>query len=74
MLRSGNKDDEDTAADEFRRRLEQQYLDFPTSLLKFESAVHAYQAEAMVWLHGIFIVSCMIANRNLLHQSSSDVL
>lgn len=39
--------------------LEDYYLSFPSHLLEFSSLTHSYQAEAMIWLHGIFIISCM---------------
>jgi hypothetical protein len=39
--------------------LEDYYLSFPSHLLEFSSLTHPYQAEAMIWLHGIFIISCM---------------
>ncbi|KAF5228926.1 hypothetical protein FAUST_10725 [Fusarium austroamericanum] len=40
-----------------RDALELYYLSFPTSLLEYESLKYTYQAEAMVWFHGIFILT-----------------
>ncbi|KAJ0415412.1 hypothetical protein BJY00DRAFT_293540 [Aspergillus carlsbadensis] len=41
---------------EAKRRLETFFFDFPEDLLKFGSAKYAYQLEAMVWHHGLFLV------------------
>lgn len=46
-------------AEEIRDDLEDYYLQFPQHLLEFSSLTRAYHAEAMIWLHGIFIISCI---------------
>lgn len=38
--------------------LEEYFLNFPTQLLAYSSLNFAYEAEAMVWFHGIYIVLC----------------
>ena len=38
--------------------LEEYFLNFPTDLLDYASLNFAYEAEAMVWFHGIYIVQC----------------
>ncbi|UPL02496.1 hypothetical protein LCI18_013430 [Fusarium solani-melongenae] len=40
-----------------RDSLELFYLDFPPELLEFSSAKSPYQIEAMIWFHGIFILT-----------------
>lgn len=40
-----------------RDSLELFYLEFPPTLLEFASLAHPYQAESMVWVHGIFILT-----------------
>ncbi|KAH7127293.1 hypothetical protein EDB81DRAFT_140803 [Dactylonectria macrodidyma] len=42
---------------QLRSSLEQYFLDFPSRLLRLRDLEHVYQAEAMVWLHGIYIIS-----------------
>ncbi|KAL3447778.1 hypothetical protein BJX65DRAFT_307831 [Aspergillus insuetus] len=41
---------------EAKRRLETFFFDFPEDLLRFSSAKYAYQLEAMIWQHGLFLV------------------
>ncbi|KAL4745065.1 hypothetical protein BDW72DRAFT_199008 [Aspergillus terricola var. indicus] len=41
-----------------KRLLETYFFRFPERLLRFSSAQYAYQLEAMVWMHGLFIVLC----------------
>jgi hypothetical protein len=43
---------------EAKGRLETFFFEFPEDLLKFSSAKCAYQLEAMVWQHGLFLVLC----------------
>lgn len=38
--------------------LEDYFFNFPPTLLRFEDLVNAYQAEAMVWMHGLFTLIC----------------
>jgi hypothetical protein len=49
-----------TSAARIRDRLELYHIDFPTSLLSFEALTRAYQAECMIWMHGISILTCML--------------
>ncbi|KAG4272944.1 hypothetical protein FPRO04_14598, partial [Fusarium proliferatum] len=44
-------------ASAIRGKLEDYYLDFPSHLLEYSSLTKPYQAEAMIWLHGIFLIS-----------------
>ncbi|KAJ6011276.1 hypothetical protein N7451_002688 [Penicillium sp. IBT 35674x] len=41
---------------EVERRLEEYFFHFPEGLLKFNNISHSFQFEAMIWLHGLFIV------------------
>lgn len=34
------------------------FFRFPPSLLRFDDLTYAYEAEAMVWMHGLFILLC----------------
>ncbi|KAF4956242.1 hypothetical protein FSARC_11641 [Fusarium sarcochroum] len=43
--------------DGIRDSLEQYYLNFPPDLLEFSSIKFMYQLEAMIWFHGIFILT-----------------
>ncbi|EOA92091.1 uncharacterized protein SETTUDRAFT_178397 [Exserohilum turcica Et28A] len=45
------------AASKIRLHLEDYYLAFPTKALQFSSLTYTFQAEAMIWLHGIFMIS-----------------
>lgn len=54
-------------AEAVRTNLRQYYYDFPSSQLRFASLRYPYEAEAMVWLHGVFILTCMIAFLNKCH-------
>lgn len=47
-----------------RSSLEDFYLNLPADFLHFDSVQKAYQAEAMIWIHGIFILSCKRTGRN----------
>ncbi|KAH7218887.1 hypothetical protein DER44DRAFT_61275 [Fusarium oxysporum] len=47
-----------SALDEIRDELEAYFIRFPTTLLEYECLEHAYQAEAMIWFHGIFMLTC----------------
>ena len=38
--------------------LEDFYIRFPVHLLKFDDLEFPYQAEAMVWMHGMFMMLC----------------
>lgn len=49
-------------AEAVRTILRQYYYDFPAYRLRFASLRYSYEAEAMVWLHGIFMLTCMIAS------------
>ncbi|KAK8088439.1 hypothetical protein PG997_003400 [Apiospora hydei] len=49
---------EPSAFEEVRDGLEVYFLQFPVSLLEYQSLEFAYQAEAMVWFHGILILTC----------------
>lgn len=60
--------------------LEDYYIRFPVNLLKFDDLEFPYQAEAMIWMHGLFIVLCesfmylgLVTNRRLndIHQISN---
>ncbi|KAF5705231.1 xylanolytic transcriptional activator xlnR [Fusarium globosum] len=46
-----------SALDEIRDELEAYFIRFPTTLLEYECLEHAYQAEAMIWFHGIFMLT-----------------
>jgi hypothetical protein len=48
----------DQDAYHIRTELEDYYLSFPPHLLEFTSLTCAFQAEAMIWLHGIFLITC----------------
>ncbi|KAL2817629.1 hypothetical protein BJX63DRAFT_385553 [Aspergillus granulosus] len=39
-----------------KRLLEMYFFNFPESLLQFRNAQYPYQLEAMVWMHGLFLV------------------
>jgi len=43
-----------------RDNLEVYFLQFPVSLLEYRSLKYAYQAEAMVWFHGIYMLTCTL--------------
>ncbi|CVK83939.1 uncharacterized protein FMAN_01185 [Fusarium mangiferae] len=51
-----------SALDEIRDELEAYFIRFPTTLLEYECLEHAYQAEAMIWFHGIFMLTCTWLN------------
>lgn len=38
--------------------IEEFYILFPPQLLKFDDLSFLYQAEAMLWMHGLFIILC----------------
>jgi hypothetical protein len=38
--------------------LEDYFLNFPTDVLNYDSLNFTYEAEAMIWFHGIYIVQC----------------
>jgi hypothetical protein len=40
--------------------LEDYFLNFPTEVLGYESLGSAYEAEAMLWFHGIYIILCRV--------------
>ncbi|KAH8743759.1 hypothetical protein F5883DRAFT_592085 [Diaporthe sp. PMI_573] len=44
--------------------LENFFYDFPVSLLKLDNVAHLYQAESMIWMHGLFIL--LYTKRDLL--------
>lgn len=50
-----------------RDSLELFYLDFPPELLEFSSAKSPYQIEAMIWFHGIFILTCECSCGSFFH-------
>nr|XP_036589836.1 uncharacterized protein CTRU02_00590 [Colletotrichum truncatum]KAF6801841.1 hypothetical protein CTRU02_00590 [Colletotrichum truncatum] len=49
---------------EARMGLEDFFFDFPTNLLRFDNIENLYQAEFMVWMHGLFIL--LYTKRDLL--------
>ncbi|WYZ43386.1 hypothetical protein EsH8_VI_001085 [Colletotrichum jinshuiense] len=61
-----------SALDAVRNSLEVYFLQFPTSLLELRCLRYPYQAEAMIWFHGIFILTYV--NRDLFHILTSDSL
>ncbi|KAK8011600.1 hypothetical protein PG990_010565 [Apiospora arundinis] len=63
---------EPSASEEVRDGLEVYFLQFPVSLLEYRALKHAYQAEAMVWFHGIFMLTYV--HRDLFGLLDSDVL
>jgi hypothetical protein len=46
------------ALDEILDELEAYFIRFPTTLLEYKCLEHAYQTEAMIWFHGIFMLTC----------------
>lgn len=50
--------------------LENYYINFPTELLSFEALLWSYQAEAMVWYHGSYILLCKSTTTNISHRAS----
>ncbi|KAL5616572.1 hypothetical protein FOBRF1_005320 [Fusarium oxysporum] len=61
-----------SALDEIRDELEAYFIRFPTTLLEYECLEHAYQAEAMIWFHGIFMLT--FVDRDLFLLLTSDEL
>lgn len=47
---------------EVEEELEDYFFQFPEGLLEFNNVSHSYQFEAMIWLHGLFIVLCETTN------------
>lgn len=35
------------------------FFRFPPALLRFDDLTYVYEAEAMIWMHGLFIILCM---------------
>ena len=41
-----------------RNKLENYFFNFPEELLMFSNVSKSYQFEAMIWMHGLFIILC----------------
>ncbi|KAF2009031.1 hypothetical protein BU24DRAFT_455947, partial [Aaosphaeria arxii CBS 175.79] len=65
LLRKALQNEKDEELNnELRRRLEQFYLDFPSSLVALDAVTYPYQAEAMIWFHGVYMLT--YSHRDLL--------